>query len=106
MERLKYWFVEQGLDAKQDIPKAIVIHEVLGAGKVSPHTPSCYGFATHRSSDNFLSLQGWHWVRLVASSVKNLQVPRPILLTTAVSCSGMECVLCNPTLDNFLQASK
>ncbi len=42
MERFKHYFAEQGLDAKTDIPKAIVLHEVIGLGFAIGFWSLCY----------------------------------------------------------------
>ena len=41
MERFKQYFAEQGLD-KTDIPKAIILHEVIGAGFAIGFWSLCY----------------------------------------------------------------
>jgi len=41
MERLKNWFRDQGL-GPEDIPKAVIIHEVLGAGMAIAFWSACY----------------------------------------------------------------
>ena len=42
MERFKQYFAEQGLDPKTDIPKAIVLHEVIGLGFAVGFWSLCY----------------------------------------------------------------
>lgn len=62
MQRLKNWFEEQGLDPKQDIPKAVIIHEVLGAGMrrlpVQVDTDS-YRLAPTASAMSVFFAQAW-----------------------------------------------
>ncbi|CAL5227818.1 g10845 [Coccomyxa viridis] len=42
MERFRQYFAEQGLDPKTDIPKAIVLHEVIGLGFAIGFWSLCY----------------------------------------------------------------
>lgn len=51
MERFKQYFAEQGLDPKTDIPKAIVLHEVIGLGFAIGFWSLCY---TAQPSQTFM----------------------------------------------------
>ena len=49
MERFKQYFAEHGLDPKTDIPKAIVLHEVIGLGFAIGFWSLCYTLQPSRT---------------------------------------------------------